>query len=680
MALFLQEENCLIYRYDAEKLRIESWGENSLRVRSAKLPEIPSGYPTPGSGGLDGGNSDDWALLPQVPCRVEIAIGENGASIRNGRIEARISKIGQIQVYNVRGELLLNEYLRSRLDIKDRTYSSLELEAREFRPIIGGDYEIAVRFESISPDEKIYGMGQYQQPYLNLKGTDLELAHRNSQASVPFMISSLGYGFLWNNPAVGRVCFGKNVTTWEARSSKKIDYWITAGDTPAEIEEAYAKATGTVPMMPDYAAGFWQCKLRYQTQEELLEVAREYKKRKLPISVIVVDFFHWPYQGEWKFDPVYWPNPDAMLAELKEMGIELMVSIWPTVDRRSENWQEMVERGLLIRTERGYRIGMDFQGNTVHYDATNPEARSYIWEKVKKNYYDKGVRVFWLDEAEPEYSVYDFDNYRYHLGPNIQIGNVYPLMYAKTFFDGMKAAGQDRILNLLRCAWAGSQRYGALVWSGDIQSTFESLRNQLTAGLNMGIAGIPWWTTDIGGFFGGEVTDPHFHELLIRWFQWGCFCPVMRLHGYRDPIKPQYGVTGGAACCSGADNEVWSFTDEVYEICKKYLFLREKLRSYVMAQMRTAHEKGTPVMRPLFYDFPADKRAWETEDQFMFGPNYLVAPIFYEGARERDVYLPVGQHWTDAWTGEIQEGGQVVTAAAPLDRIPIYSRDGATFE
>ncbi|MFP3088861.1 glycoside hydrolase family 31 protein [Treponema sp. TIM-1] len=676
-SFFTKEQNRLVYRYDAEKLWIEGWGENSLRVRSTKLATIPGSSGE--AGGLDRGNIDDWALLPQVPCPVEITIGENGGSIRNGRIEARISKIGQIQVYNARGELLLNEYLRSRLDIKDRTYSSLELEAREFRPIIGGDYEIAVRFESVSPDERIYGMGQYQQPYLNLKGSDLELAHRNSQASVPFMISSLGYGFLWNNPAVGRVCFGKNLTTWEARSSKKIDYWITAGDTPAEIEEAYSKATGTVPMMPDYATGFWQCKLRYQTQEELLAVAREYKKRGLPISVIVVDFFHWPYQGEWKFDPVYWPDPDAMIAELTKMNIELMVSVWPTVDRRSENWQEMLERGLLIRTERGYRIGMDFQGNTIHFDATNPEARSYVWEKAKKNYYDKGVRIFWLDEAEPEYTVYDFDNYRYYLGPDIQIGNVYPLMYAKTFFDGMKEAGQDRILNLLRCAWAGSQRYGALVWSGDIHSTFESLRNQLAAGLNMGIAGIPWWTTDIGGFFGGEVTDPRFHELFIRWFQWGCFCPVMRLHGYRDPIKPQYGTTGGATCRSGADNEVWSYTEEVYEICKKYLFLREKLRPYVADQMRAAHERGTPVMRPLFYDFPGDKKSWDTEDQFMFGPNYLVAPILYEGAREREVYLPSGQKWTDAWTGESFEGGGSLRVNAPLERIPVFSRDGTKF-
>jgi alpha-D-xyloside xylohydrolase len=665
-----------VYRYDAEKLWIESWGENSLRVRSTKLAGMPG---SPGAGGLDSGATEDWALLPPKDSAADIRVEKDFALIRNGKIEARISKIGQISVYNSRGELLLTEYLRSRLDIKDRTYSSLELEAREFRPIIGGDYEITLRLESINENEKIYGMGQYQQPWLNLKGTELELAHRNSQASVPFMLSSLGYGFLWNNPAVGRVTFGKNVTTWNAKSSKKLDYWITAGDTPAEIEEAYARASGTVPMMPDYAMGFWQCKLRYQTQEELLEVARGYRKRGLPISVIVVDFFHWPLQGEWKFDPVYWPDPDAMIAELKQMGIELMVSIWPTVDRRSENWNEMLEKGLLVRTERGFRIGMDFQGNTIHYDATNPEARAYVWEKAKKNYYGKGIKIFWLDEAEPEYSVYDFDNYRYHLGPDVEIGNIYPLMYAKTFFDGMKGEGQNNIINLLRCAWAGSQRYGALVWSGDIHSTFESFRNQLAAGLNMGLAGIPWWTTDIGGFFGGEINDPHFHELLVRWFQWGCFCPVMRLHGYRDPLKPQYGTTGGAACRSGADNEVWSYTDEVFEICKKYLLLREKLKPYIAEQMRAANLKGTPVMRPLFYDFPEDKGAWETEDEFMFGPNYLVAPVLYEGKRERELYLPSGAKWTNAWTGEKYEGGRIIKIAAPLDLIPVFTRDGSVF-
>lgn len=650
--------DALCYRYDAERLIVEPWGDNSLRVRASKLAEMPK---------------EDWALLPAPKSEdVRIAISDMGAEIVNGKICAKIDNIGKLTFYNQKGELLLEEYVRNRIDMFADTCSSLEIEAREFKPIIGGDYRLSMRFVS-TPNEKIFGMGQYQQPYLDVKGADLELAHRNSQASVPFALSSLGYGFLWNNPAVGRVNFGKNITTWEAYSTKKLDYWITAGDTPAEIEEAYANATGKVPMMPDYAMGFWQCKLRYQTQEELLEVAREYKRRGLPISVIVVDFFHWPLQGEWKFDPTYWPDPDAMIAELKEMGIELMVSIWPTVDYRSENFDEMKARGLLIHAESGIQISMDFQGNTLHYDATNPEAREYVWNKAKKNYYDKGVRVFWLDEAEPEYMVYDFENYRYHQGPNVQVGNIYPVMYAKTFFDGMKAEGQENIINLLRCAWAGSQRYGALVWSGDIKSSFKSLQNQFAAGLNMGIAGIPWWTTDIGGFFGANIHDPEFHELLIRWFEYGTFCPVMRLHGYRWPLQPQYGTTGGAACISGAPNEVWSYTDEVYEILKSYLEMREQMRPYITKLMEEAHEKGTPVMRPLFYDFPEDPACWDNEDAYMFGPKLLVAPVMEKDQRKRKVYLPKGASWQNAWTKEIFEGGQTIETDAPIERIPLFT-------
>ena len=603
------EKNRIVFHYDAEELWVEPWGENSLRVRATKNSEMPD---------------RNWALKELADTGAVLRETEDGAEIINGKIRAAVSRAGKIFIYNQKNEVLLEEYWRNRRNVLDPKCSAIEVEAREFKPNIGGDYHLTMRFESQDPEEKIYGMGQYQQPYLNLKGADLELAHRNSQASVPFMISSRGYGLLWNNPSIGRAVFGRNIMSFEAYATKGLDYWVTAGDTPAEIEEAYASVTGTVPMMPEYGLGFWQCKLRYQTQEELLEVAREYKRRNLPIDLIVIDYFHWPKQGEWKFDPVYWPDPEGMIRELKEMGIELMVSIWPTVDRESENYEEMLEKGYLIRTERGYRTGLDFQGATVHYDATNPRARDYLWSKIKKNYYEKGIRVFWLDEAEPEYTAYDFDNYRYYLGTDLEIGNIYPVEYARNFYEGMEKEGQKNIVNLLRCAWAGSQKYGALVWSGDIASSFGSMRNQLAAGLNMGLAGIPWWTTDIGGFHGGNPDDPDFRELFVRWFQWGTFCPVMRLHGDREPRQPQVGTTGGASCRSGAANEVWSYGEEVYEICKKYLKMRELMRDYTRDLMREAHEKGTPVMRTLFYEFPEDKEAWNVEDEYLYGSQVLV--------------------------------------------------------
>ncbi|GMB01143.1 glycoside hydrolase family 31 protein [Pelosinus sp. IPA-1] len=656
--LFRITGNRLIRQYDSEILWVEPWGDNSLRVRATHMACM---------------QSEDWALLPQEAGNAKIVIEEQKASIENGKIRAEITTAGKITFYNQKGEVLLQEYVRNRNDIRGFC-SALHIDAREFKPILGGDYQLTMRFES-DPNEKIFGMGQYQQPHLDVKNCTLELAHRNSQASVPFALSSLGYGFLWNNPAIGQVTFSKNITEWVVKSTKQMDFWITAGDMPSEIEEAYAKVTGTVPMMPDYAMGFWQCKLRYQTQEELLEIAREYKRRELPISVIVADFFHWPKQGEWKFDLDYWPDPDAMIRELKEMGIELMVSIWPTVDKTSENYQEMLQKGYLVRVDRGIRTTMDFLGNTVFYDATNPGSRDYVWQTAKKNYYDKGVRIFWLDEAEPEYSIYDFDLYRYHTGPNLQVGNSYPVMYAKTFFDGMEASGQKNIINLLRCAWAGSQRYGALVWSGDIDSSFASLRNQFIAGLNMGLAGIPWWTTDIGGFHGGNPDDPSFRECIIRWFQYGTFCPVLRLHGDREPHSEPLGTSGGGMCFSGAANEVWSYGEEAYEIFKKYLFMRERMRPYIRALMKAAHEKGTPVMRPIFYDFPGDKISWEINDQYMFGPDVLVAPILYAGERKRKVYLPDGAAWKDFHNDAVYDGGQWIDCDAPLEVIPLFLKN-----
>ena len=652
--LFLQQEN--------EVLSVTAWGENALRIRSFRMGQSPQ--------------SPDWALTEPHEAAAQITLRRDGASIVNGKIRAEILSSGKLVFYNQDGKLLLEEYMRSRRDLFSKDCSALEITGREMIPILGSDADqLTARFES-DPNEKLYGMGQYQQPYLNLKGCTLELAQRNSQASVPFLLSSLGYGFLWNNPAIGSVTFGRNITQWHAQSTKYLDYWITAGDTPAQIVENYAAVTGKPPMMPDYAMGFWQSKLRYQTQEELLEVAREYKRRNLPIDVIVIDYFHWFKQGDWKFDPTYWPDPDAMIAELKEMGIELMISIWPTVDKQSENYKEMLHKGYLTHVDRGVRSSMDFLGNTCFYDATNPAARGFVWEKAKQNYYDKGIRIFWLDVAEPAYSTYDFDNYRYYLGPNLQVGNIYPLMYAKTFFDGMAAAGQENIVNLLRCAWAGSQKYGALVWSGDIASSFASMRNQLAAGLNMGLAGIPWWTTDIGGFHGGVPADEDYRELFARWFAWGTFCPVMRLHGDRSPTMPQMGTTGGAVCRSGSPNEVWSYGEEVYEICKKFLALRKKLQPYTAELMQQAHEKGTPVMRTLFYEFPEDPIAWEVEDEYLYGYKYLVSPVLEAKVRSRKLYLPAGCRWKNMESGEIFQGGQYVTADAPLSVIPVFERIG----
>lgn len=662
---FRTEENKLIWHYDTETVWVEPWGRNSLRFRCFR--------------GSDRPGDRNWALLPQSDPKPDIAISGDEASIRNGKIACHIDRHGRVKFVGEKGQVLLEEHWRDRQ--VPGNPSGLLIPGRELKPILGGKYKVTVYFKS-NEREKLYGMGQHQEPYLNLKGCELELAQRNSQVNIPFTVSNLGYGFLWNNPAYGHVTMARNYTKWTAEVTSAIDYWVTAGDTPAEINEAYTQVTGRVPMMPEFAAGFWQSKLRYQTQEELLEVAREYKRRGLPLSVIVIDFFHWPQQGEWRFDEKYWPDPEAMVKELRQMGVELMVSVWPTVDPLSQNFEEMKAQGYLVNTDRGVRTQLICRGNEIFFDATNLSAGRYVWNKLKENYFKYGIRVFWLDEAEPEIRPYDFDNIRYYLGPGLEVGNIYPAMFAKAIYDGMTEAGVKDVISLVRCAWAGSQRYGAAVWSGDVHSSFEAFRTQIRAGLNISLSGIPWWTTDIGGFSGGDPEDPSFRELLIRWFQYGTFCPIMRLHGFRKaPVRSK--AAGGAEESGVRDfetcgpNEVWSFGEEAYGILKKLLVLRERLRPYIMAQMKEAHEKGTPPMRPLFYDFPDDKISWDIEDEFMFGPDILVAPVDQEGARSRFVYLPKDAIWIEVSTGRIHQGGQFIECSAPLDTIPVFLRNEA---
>ena len=655
----------LTWRGGGETLVVEGWGSDSVRVRAALGADVVD---------------TDWALLPPDQQHARVEVDGRIATLTNGAIrvvattsDSFDSQAGyrrffcRLAFYDGDGRLLLQEGGDGgALKLMPRTYSAQQ----------GGTYRIGLTLES-DRAEKLYGMGQYQQDILDIKGSTFELAHRNSQVSVPFVLSSAGYGFFWHNPAIGRATFGANRTEWVAESSRQIDYWVTAGSSPTQITRAYADATGHTPMMPEHGLGFWQGKLRYWNQEQLLEVAREHKRRGLPMDVIVADFFHWPKMGDFRFEEEFWPDPAAMVAELKELGIELMVSVWPQISQESENFEEMKRRGLLVLSNRGIDVQMRFEGPSQFVDVTNPAARAYVWDKCRANYARHGIRLFWLDEAEPEYGVYDFDAYRYHLGQVSEVGNIYPQHFSRAFYDGMVADGEPEVVNLVRCAWAGSQRYGALVWSGDIHSSFPSMRRQVTAGIHMGIAGIPWFTTDIGGFGGGRSGDPAFHELLVRWFQFGAFLPVMRMHGDRGPAEELLAADGTPRRHTGADNELWSFGEEVYEILARYVQLRETMRDYTRGLMTQAHAEGQPVMRAVFHEFPEDPTAWDLADQYLYGPDVLVAPVMTAGATSRSVYLPVGASWTNLHSGEVTEGGQWIDVDAPLSVIPIFTRDNA---
>ncbi len=543
---FRQQGSLLILEQRGEILQIEPWGRNSARIRVTRNSSV---------------SNTDWALLPAKRGTGTIRIHPDRAELRHGLLRVVCLSTGLLRVEHAKtGKTLLQEQ-----------------KPRLFRSKTAGLFRVEAFFDPFG-DERFYGLGQHPNGFLNQKGCSIALEQRNTEINIPFLVSSRSYGLLWNHPGIGRVDLGRNGTRWVAESAAQIDLWITAGDSYPDILQNYSTATGGAPPFPRFASGFWQSKLRYRTQDELLAVAREHRRRGLPLSVIVIDYFHWTAMGDWKFDPDHWPDPAAMVRELDEMGIRLMISVWPTVSAQSENFPALESRNLLVGTERGLPVVTHFidthaEGRVYlhHYDATHPEARQFLWNRIRKNYVEKGIRIFWLDACEPELNPFDHDNLRYHLGNGETVGCWFPLAHAQAFYDGLKAAGEKEIITLCRSAWAGSQRYGAAVWSGDIPSTFGSLQKQIRAGLNMAMSGIPWWTTDIGGFHGGDPESEEFRELIVRWFQFGVFCPLFRLHGVRVPCT----FTEGAA------NEVWSFGEAAYAAIRPLLFLREKLRPYI---------------------------------------------------------------------------------------------------
>ena len=647
---------------------IEPWGADAVRVRAA-ADQIDDNLP----GALDQGLVRDE---PLDPAHLKLR-PDGGAVLVNGRLTVEAGADGRLRFLRTgTGRELLADHA---------PYTHCP-GPRVFAPQDDGTYRLEQYFTAYD-DERIHGLGQHLHGRFDQKSLVIDLVQRNTEVAIPFLHSSRGYGLLWNNPAVGRVELGIDVTRWVAESARQIDYWITAGDTPAQIMHRYADATGHPPLLPEWASGFWQSKLRYSTQGELLEVAREYSRRGLPLSAIVCDFFHWPHMGDWRFETDDWPDAAAMIEELGALatpdgrGVRLAVSVWPTLEPDSENYTAFRDAGLLVRDSRGGLLTHPWPARghvehqpTVYYDPTNPAARTALWQRLRRNYLNLGVTAFWLDACEPDVRPEQVRRARYAAGPGEQVAAMYAYYHvqgAATALAELGGADGERPLSLIRSAWAGSQRYGAALWSGDIDPTFASLATQVRAGLNVAMSGIPWWNSDIGGFQGGDPDDPAYREVMIRWFQYGTFSPIMRLHGDREPNQPF------TAEMTGGPNEVWSYGEQAYAIMREHLLLRERLRPYVTTLSEAAHATGAPVMRPLFFDFPDDPGAWRIDDQFLFGPDILVAPVTTAGARQRTVYLPGGTDWLATATGRTQAGGQLIDADAPLERIPVFVRVGA---
>lgn len=650
MGIITIKDEAILFERRDETVLIEPYGDDCIRVRASKNSRL---------------SDERWTLLePVKAASCEISGDQKRATMKNGMVSVTVSTTNDWG-----GELVFKR--EDRVILSTKNYGDYVMR---YQHTEGDNYRIRYAFNA-NPGEHIYGLGQEQEDAFDRKGTTTELQHYNTKSVIPVYYSSLGYGFIWNNPSPGRCETTLNHTMWVADSAYQADYLVFAGETPRDTMKIYSRLTGFAPMMPSWAAGFWQCKCRYESQDILLNVAREYKKRGIPIDAIVIDFFHWTEQGDLKFDPKYWPDPKAMVEELSQMGIETVVSVWPTISPRSENWRIMNERNMLVRTENGQYPTFDFFGLITYIDPTNPETASFYWDKVRNNYYSYGIKNFWLDEAEPEVHPQQFANLKFYAGNGAQTALLYPYYYNKIFYDGLRSEGETDIISLTRAAYIGSQRVGACVWNGDIMSSFHALKQSITSGLSMAMCGIPWWNSDIGGFLFGDTESESFRELIVRWFQFGLFCPIMRLHGTRLNQSYYVDEAPDVMVKGGGYNEIWHFGEENYRTIEKLINTRIKMRDYTLSLARDAHENGAPMMRPMFFEFPDDPKCYELWDQYMYGPDILFAPIYNEHQTDREVYLPAGE-WVSVLDGGTYQGGASISVHAEIDQYIAFVRKG----
>lgn len=516
---------------------------------------------------------------------------------------------------------------------------------------------------ALTPRERLYGLGQHQTGLLNERNTQLILSQDNTNISIPFFLSSKGYGVLWNSGSVtnwdNRF---RQVVTFQSNDADAVDYYFIGGPSFDSIIAGYRRLSGAAPLFPRWAYGYWQSRLAYATRGQLLGVAARYRALHIPLDNVVLDAGWETTFGSRVFNSNY-PDPSSMVKRLHDEHVHLMVSIWPLFQPGSANFRAMESHGYFVTP--GPQALPAYLPGARLYDAFSAGARHLYWTQVKQSLYDIGVDAYWMDSTEPA-DLYAEEHgpmlagARTAMGDGSKYANMFPLMTTQAIYDGLRRQpGNKRAFILTRSAFTGMQRNAASVWSGDTVSTFDALRRQIPAALNYSMSGLPYWTSDIGGFVGGDPSDPAFRRLFVRWYEFGAFCPIFRAHGAR-----------------GA-NELWSYGPKAQKILTLYDRLRYRLMPYIYTTAAmTALDNYTP-MRALVFDFPTDPRALDINNEYMFGPSLLVAPVTTQGAVSRDVYLPKGTDWYDFWTGRRLSGGQVIRRAAPLGVLPLYVRAGS---
>jgi len=520
----------------------------------------------------------------------------------------------------------------------------------------------AERFTNMwDTQEAFYGLGQHQAGVWNYRGEDVELSQDNTNISIPMLLSSNGYGIFWNNGSRSRMNNRfVHALYLTSEVADAVDYYFIYGPDFDKIVATYRELTGAAPLFGKWAYGYWQCKNRYDSQQELTNIAQKYRELGISLDNIVQDWFWWNTMGEPVFNKNY-PDPKGMIDSLHKNNVHLMISVWPYFRPGSPVYDDMDRKGFFV--DRTKVAGFHPAGMAL-YDAFNPSAREYYWSQMNKALFQIGADAWWLDTTEPE-TEGRADNLlttnRVALGNGARYANEFPLMTTTAVYDGQrKASDQKRVFILSRSTYAGAQRNAAATWSGDIDPNWETFRRQIPAGLNYSVSGLPYWTTDIGGFVVANPDDPAYRELYIRWFEFGAFCPIFRAHGTRTTNQ----------------NELWSYGPDAQKILVSYDRLRYRLMPYIYSlAWRTTHE-GYSFLRPLVSDFRTDVRAQNIGDQFLFGPSILVNPVTEPGATRRHIYLPDAT-WTNFWSGESVQGPKSIDAEAPLDREPLFVRAGS---
>jgi alpha-D-xyloside xylohydrolase len=582
-----------------------------------------------------------WIEKPCPLARFSLTEKDRIRTLTTELIQVRISADGEQLIFlDKEGKELLREIIRG---------------ARRYEPLTLGDESLYTVSDRFRPGQNVafYGLGQHQSGLFNYRGAVIPLAQANCDVAVPLFVSTLGYGVLWNTASAS--IFDNRFPTdlkLSAEAADGIDYYFFYGPEMDQIIHHYRELTGHVPLFPKWAYGLFQSKDRYKTQAELMNIAGKYRTQQIPIDTIVQDYHWWTKQGSTEFNAGY-PDITSAITKLHGVNFHVMLSIWPNFDEGVPLLDRMKKENLLVP-------------GTRTYDPSNAKAADVYWKELVAPLFAKGFDAFWLDASEPEEDG-DGDaflhNKKLSIGNGARYTNIYPLLHTTYLYQNWrKTDGKKRVFLLTRSAFAGQQRNAAVTWSGDTQGNFWALSRQVPAGLNFAVSGIPYWTADIGGYgypIAPDTHDPAYQEVFTRWYQYGAFNPIFRIHGRR----------------ANQENEIYSF-GAVAPILIEYDKLRYRLLPYIysLAWQVTAHDDT--MMRPLMMDWRTDENVWNIGDQFMFGRALLVNPVTQAGVHSRSLYLPLA-NWYDFWTGEKVSGGLRMEAAAPLETIPLYVRAGS---